>query len=103
MTDNVESTITLIIDSNNKGDVSFRDAESANIFLNVHKTLFQDEDTQHIVDFSKEDEREWWEDYLSGKEEFEITHTLCFNQETEETEAVVEILEGLYNVEIIYI
>jgi hypothetical protein len=102
MTGNVENTITLIIDSDNKGDVSFRDAESANIFLNVYKTLFQDE-VQHIVDFSDVLVAEEWEDYLYGKEEFGITHTLRFNQETEETEAVVEILEGLYNVEIIYI
>jgi hypothetical protein len=102
MTDNVENTITLIIDSNNKGDVSFRDAESANIFLNIHKTLFQDEG-QHIVDFSVADVLEEWEDYLYGKEEVGITHTLRFNQDEEETEAVVETLEGLYNVEIIYI
>jgi hypothetical protein len=80
MTDNVENTITLIIGSNNKRDVSFRDAESANIFLNVHKTLFQDE-VQHIVDFSVADVLEEWEDYLYGKEEFGITHTLCFNQD----------------------
>jgi hypothetical protein len=102
MTDNVENTITLIIDSSNKRDVSFRDVESANIFLNVYKTLFQDE-TQHIVDFSVAGVLEEWEDYLYGKEESGITHTLHFNQDEEETEAVVEILEGLYNVEIIYI
>jgi hypothetical protein len=103
MTDNIENTITLIIDTHNHRDVSFRDSESANIFLNVYKTLFQDE-TQHIVDFSKEDLEEW-QAWLDKKDyvEIKLKYTLRYNNKPNETEAVVEILEGLYNVEIIYI
>ena len=103
MTDNAENTITLIIDIHDHGDVSFRDAESSKIFLNVYKTLFQDE-VQDIVDFNVPSNIKGWESWLDDDRlGAGVTYTLRFHITRKETEAVVEILEGLYNVEIIYI
>lgn len=91
--------IIIVITDGDYGDASFQDEYSAKVFDNVYQSMYE---ACGVVDlYSDEDTN--WHDYRKSRVAGNLTHTLRYHILEEETLAVVEMLESLYDVAIINI
>lgn len=91
--------IIVVITDGDYGDVSFQDEYSAKVFDNVLTSMYGGR-LSGIVDL-KETQDSDWHHYAAFRASGKITHTLEYHIPHWNTEAVVEMLESMYDVTII--